>query len=195
MHIISIKREESTMQHPIQITIRDMPNSQALEDHIYKKAEKLNHYYRRIHSCKVVVDIPQKHKHQGKLYRVSIELAVPGKDLVVNHKLNEDVYIAIRDAFHAILRQLECYADKRRGTVKAHEGLNRGLVKRLIPEEGYGFIQGVDGTEHYFSMTNVSYPGFDGLHEGDTVRYLSVPANDGWQAHRVKRYNHMINEK
>ncbi len=34
--------------------------------------------------------------------------------MTVNRKLNEDIYIAIRDAFLAMQRQLEDYARKRR---------------------------------------------------------------------------------
>src|SRR4051812_48068488 len=96
----------------IQVTIRDVPHSGALEDHIEKKAEKLTRFYQRINSCRVVVEQSQKHKHQGKLFRVCVDLTVPGKELVVNRKKNEDVYLAIRDAFSAIERQLEDYARK-----------------------------------------------------------------------------------
>src|SRR3989338_5790092 len=103
---------------PIQITIRDIPNSQAIEDRVHQKAEKLTKFYQHINSCRVVIDVPQKHKHQGKLFSVRIDLTVPGKELVVSHKLNEDLYVAIRDAFHALERQLETYARKRRGDVK-----------------------------------------------------------------------------
>jgi ribosomal subunit interface protein len=180
---------------PIQITIRDISASKALEQHIRDEAEKLEHYYQRIQSCRVVVCLAQKNKHQGKLFKVTVDVTVPGKDLVVNHKLNEDPHIAVRDAFSAVLRQIEKYADKRRGEIKTHEGINRGLVKRIIPNEGYGFIQDAQGTEHYFSLTNVSYPSFVDLNIGDEVKFLSEPANDGWQAHRVTRYNHMINNK
>ena len=176
---------------PIQVTIRDMPGSLAVESHIRKKASKLDQFYHRIQSCRVVVDIPQKHKRQGKLFRVRIDLFVPGKDLVVNHKMDEDLYIAIRDAFHAAQRQLEDYASKRRGDVKHHRGLNFGYVKRLNSEEGYGFIQSSDGDEHYFSTSNAAHPSFAQLHVGDIVRFISEPANDGWQAHRVTRDNHI----
>src|SRR5687768_2352095 len=102
---------------PVQITIRDMPFSSTLENHIRKKAEKLNQFYQRINSCKIVIHVVQKHKHQGKLFSIHIDLTVPGKEIVVNRKLNEDVYIAIRDGFHAIVRQLENYARKQRGDV------------------------------------------------------------------------------
>jgi ribosomal subunit interface protein len=108
---------------PVQITVRDLPSSDALEDHIRKKAMKLTQYYKRINSCRIVVDIPQNHKHQGKLYSVHIDLTVPGKEIAVNHKQDEDVYVAVRDAFAATRRQLEEYAQKQRGDVKHHNGM------------------------------------------------------------------------
>lgn len=105
----------------VQVTMKDIPFSQALENHIRIKAQKLTLYSQKIHSCKVVVEVPQKHKRQGKLFSVHIDLMVPGKELAVNHKQNEDIYIAIRDAFCAIERQLEKYVQKRSGYVKHHE--------------------------------------------------------------------------
>lgn len=174
---------------PVQITIRDMPSSPVLEDHIRKKAMKLNQFCQRINRIRIVVDVPQKHKHQGKLYSVHIDLLVPGKELVVNRKLDEDVYVAIRDAFLALQRQLESYARKRRGEVKTHEDINQGMVKRIFHEEGYGFIVGNDETEYYFSPTNVSSPSFDQLQAGDSVQFLVEIAPDGFQAHRITRYN------
>lgn len=106
---------------PVQVTIRDIPSSQVLETHIRDKSAKLQQYYDRINSCRVVVEVPQKHKHQGKLFGVRIDVSVPGKELVVNKKENEDVYIAVREAFHAIERQLEKYVERRRGDVKVHQ--------------------------------------------------------------------------
>lgn len=175
---------------PVQITVRDMPVSPALEDHLRKKALKLNQYYDRINNCKIVIHIPQKHKHQGKLFSVNIDLSVPGKELVVNRKLDEDVYIAIRDAFHAIERQLESYARKQRGEVKTHEVVMNGVVKKKFVEEGYGFILGSDGSEYYFSPTNVSNPDFSQLELGDTVQFIGVPQSEGMQAHRVTFLRH-----
>ncbi len=172
---------------PVQITVRDMPNSPALEDHLRKKAMKLNHYYDRIQSCKIVIHISQKHKHQGKLFSVNIDLSVPGKELVVNRKFDEDVYIAIREAFHALQRQLESYVHKRRGDVKMHELEMHGVVKKKFSQDGYGFIQGADGSEYYFSPTNISYPDFAQLELGDIVQFVGVPESEGMQAHRVTR--------
>jgi len=172
---------------PVQITVRDMPTSLALEDHLRKKAMKLNQFCHQINSCRIVIDVPQKHKHQGKLFGVTIGLTVPGKELVVNRKFDEDIYVAIRDAFHALQRQLESYASKRRGNVKKHELTMQGFVKKLFLDEGYGFIQGPDGSEYYFSPTNVSHLSFEQLQLGDIVQFVGVPQSEGMQAHRVTR--------
>jgi ribosomal subunit interface protein len=170
---------------PIQIVIRDMPGSEALEEHIRKKAEKLSHYADKINSVKIAIEIPQKSKRNGKLFRVRIDLTVPGKELVVNHRLNEDVYVAIRDAFRAVLRQLETYAKIRRGDVKHHESPNFGYVSKVFPDEQYGFIQSVDGNEYYFSVTNAQ--DFSQLIIGDMVQFLGASGSEGRQAHRVTR--------
>lgn len=108
------------MQIPLQVTFRDMEHSDAVETRIREKAEKLQRYYDRIMGCRVVVEMPQRHKHQGKLHSVRIDLTVPGAELVANHTQHEDVYVAIRDAFDAMSRQLEDYARKQRGEVKTH---------------------------------------------------------------------------
>lgn len=177
---------------PVQITIRDIPISPALETTIRKRAEKLNRYYDRITSCRIVIELPQKHKHQGKIYNVRIDLTVPGKELVVTKKQDQDIYIAIREAFQAIERQLEEHARKRNGKVKTHNNVMHGHIARIIFDEGYGFITGVDGNEYYFSITNVHYPKFEQLVVGDAVEYLPEQYSDGWQAQRVvrERNNH-----
>lgn len=174
----------------VQITTRDIPVSTALDSHIRRKIEKLSQYYDRITSCRVIIDFCQKHKHQGKLYNVRLDVTVPGKEFVVTKKQNEDVYIALRDAFLALNRQIEEHARKRHGRVKAHNGTMHGHVARLVAEEGYGFIDGIDGHEYYFSMTNVGYPDFKQLCIGDAVEYIAQPMSDGRQAHRVLRERH-----
>lgn len=172
---------------PLQVTIRDMPNSAAIESLIRKRAEKLLQYYDRIMSCKVVIELPQKHKHQGKLFNVRIDVNVPGKSLVSTRKYSEDINIAIRDSFAALERQLEDHARKRQGHIKTHEETMKGHISRLIPSEGYGFIEGMDGNEYYFSLTNVAYPQFSQLVVGDFVDYIGIVENDGFQAHHVTK--------
>ena len=111
------------MQTPVQITFRDMEPSAAVESHIREKAARLEQYYDRIMSCRVMVEAPHGHHHQGRLNQVRIDLGVPDAALVVSHEhhhrdsAHEDVYVVIRDAFNAMQRQLEDYARKRCGQV------------------------------------------------------------------------------
>jgi len=174
----------------VQVTIRDVPFSSALETHIHKRAEKLNRFCDRISSCRVAVGFSQKHKHQGKLYNVRINIAVPGKKFVVTRKFDQDIYVALRDAFDAIARQLEEHSRKQHGRVKTHNDVMHGHVARMIPGEGYGFIEGVDGNEYYFSITNVSYPNFGQLSIGDAVEYIAETLSDGRQAQHVIKERH-----
>jgi ribosome-associated translation inhibitor RaiA len=51
------------MQSPLQITTRDIPHSEALESHIRQKVAKLETFYPHIMGCRVVVEVPHKHKH------------------------------------------------------------------------------------------------------------------------------------
>ncbi|MDE2342491.1 MAG: HPF/RaiA family ribosome-associated protein, partial [Betaproteobacteria bacterium] len=139
---------------------------------------------------RVTVGIIQKHKHQGKLFNVRVDLTVPGSEIVVNRDKAEDVHVAIRDAFDAARRQLEQYSRRIRGDVKTHEPEARGKVARLFPEQGYGFIEKDDGTELYFHRYNCVHPAFDQLQVGDGVRFLEEAGSDGLQANRVHAGRH-----
>jgi ribosomal subunit interface protein len=98
------------MQIPLQITLRNLAKSDAVEQQIRKKAEKLDRHHGHIVSCRVVVEIPSRHKHQGKEFVVRLDIKVPGSEIVVNHDHHEDLYVALHEAFHAAQRRLEDHA-------------------------------------------------------------------------------------
>lgn len=172
------------MQITPQITLQDIPQSAAIESHIEKKIEKLDHLYDRIMTCRVILKLAQKSQHQGKMYNVHIDIIVPGEELVVNRIKNEDVYVAIRDSFAAAKRKLQDYSKRQRGQVKTHEMPRRGIIARIFKEEGYGFIIS-NGEEYYFSHANVSYPDFAKLEAGIEVQFLEAMGAEGLQANRV----------
>ena len=178
------------MQTPIQITFHDVSRSDALEAHIRQKAEKLEEFHSRIISCRVTVEELSKHHHQGRQFRVRIDLRVPGKEIVANRDHHEDVYVALRDAFDAVKRQLEEVAREMRGDVKAHVVSQHGKVARLFTDEGYGFIETADGRELYFSRENVMHPTFDQLTPGTEVQFIEEMAAEGPQAKRVSVGKH-----
>lgn len=182
------------MKLQLQITTRDIPHSEALESHIRQKAEKLETFYPQIMGCRIVVEVPHKHKHQGNLFNVRLDITVPGKELVVTREPNEDVYVALRDAFDAAKRQLEDYGRRQRGEVKAHAPVLHGKVVRLMPEEGYGFVETSDGQELYFHRENLANNNFEQLEEGSEVQFLEDIGSEGFQAKRVSTGRHQVEE-
>lgn len=178
------------MQKPLQITVRDVPRSDALEGHIRERAEKLELFHPHMTGCRVLVQQPHRHKHQGKKFNVRLDITVPGGEVVVDREEHEDVYVALRDAFDAAKRQLEDHARRQRGNVKLHEPAARGRVLRINREEGYGFIEASDGTQVYFSRENLVTPDFDHLAEGAEVQFLQEAAAEGVQAKRVSVGKH-----
>ena len=179
------------MKIPLQVTFRHMEPSDALDADIREHAENLDKYADKIMSCRVVVEAPHQHKHQGQLYQVSINITVPGHEINVTrgrdlHHAHEDPYVAVRDAFNAAQRQLQDLVRVRRGDVKLHETAPHGRVTSLSPEEHFGKIETPDGREIYFHRNSVLDEEFDGLEIGTEVRFHEEQGEQGPQASTVQ---------
>jgi len=167
-----------------------MEPSEFVENNIRERCEKLERFHDRIMGCQVTVEGPDKHKYKGGVYHVSIDITIPGNEIVINNKQNdnhshEDVYVAIRDAFNAAQRRLEDKHDKVKRQVKTHELPPHGRVLEVIPSLDYGRIQTPDGREIYFHRNSLVNGDFDTLNEGDEVRFNEVAGDDGPQASSV----------
>ena len=125
-----------------------MEPSEAVTARINAEAAKLDTFFDRITSCRVVVEAPHRHHKWGELFHVRIELGVPGTEIVVSHEPtpranlrhddeaalkkhielhpeHKDVYVAVRDAFTSVRRRLQDYVKCLRGDVKSH---SRGVA-------------------------------------------------------------------
>lgn len=173
------------MPIPLQITFRNLDPSAAVEDAVRRRAERLERFSDRITGCRVTIEAPHKHRHKGKLYDVRIDIRTPKEEIAVTHTgpqdhAHEDVYVAVRDAFAAAVRLLEDHVRKIRGTTKLHEVPLHGRIVRLMPYEGYGFVETSDGREIYFHKNSVTGAGFDKLETGAEVK-LVVAENESPQ--------------
>lgn len=180
------------MQVPIQISFKDnAPHSDAVENHIREKAENLQRYCKNIISCHVVMELTSKNQTTGNLYNARITLTVPGKELVSTLNENENMYLSIKTAFEDLERQLEEYNRQMHGQVKNHKPVLSGKVARLFNGEGFGFIEGIDGTEFYFNINNLVTGTFDKLAVGTPVHFIEFTGEEGLQAHRIKVLEHV----
>jgi len=167
------------MQSDVQITFRDMEPSEAVAARIRERAAKLEQFHPRITSCRVIVEAA-KRRQKATEYQVHIDLVLPGQELAVSHdhkekKPADDMYVAIRNSFDALERQLKAMADRRRGEVKTHGAPPHGHIVRMFPD--HGFISTADG-ELYFHRNAVANGGFERLEVGDEVRFTLAP-DDG----------------
>ena len=99
---------------------------------------------------------------------------MPGTELAVNSRpgdvnAHEGVYIAIRDAFDAMERQLEKFKEQKRGDVKSHEKPLQGRIAEIDHDQGFGHIVAADGRFVYFHPHSVVNKSFDDLKTGDPV--------------------------
>jgi len=171
---------------PLQITTRKMSLSKNAFGAIQKKAQKLEQFFDQIISCRVMVETPHRHKQQGLLYNVRVDLTVPGAELVVKREPNEDIYVAIRDTFDAAQRQLKEFVRRRRGDVKNHHNgvhatqllagpssrVNHvGRVRELFADQGFGYLEAEDGREIYFSGSILLDGALDEMEVGMPVRF------------------------
>jgi ribosomal subunit interface protein len=120
------------MRHELRIAFRNMDVSEALEKRIRTRVAELDQLCDRITACDVVVEMQHRHQGQGKTFQVRVDLALPGRTIVVRrepgaHYAHEDAHVAVRDAFDSARRQLEDHVRVARGDVKTH-------VKAVVAE-------------------------------------------------------------
>lgn len=178
------------MQIPLEITFRNIDTSPALEADLRERAEKLEKFSKEIIGCRVVVEAPHKHHNKGNLFHLRIDVTVPGKEIVVKRSpdddhAHEDPFVAARDAFDAVRRQLEDYNRKRQGKVKVHEEAPHGRVTVLEPLMDYGRLETADGRDIYFHRNSVVSGNFDDLEIGTELRFVEEMGEEGPQASSV----------
>jgi len=143
--------------------------------------------------CHVAIEAPRRRHRQGGLFRVRVEVGVPGGEVVVSrsppkHHGHPEVYVAIRDAFRAARRESMDRARLMRRDVKDHVAPLTGHVARLLdePRGPCGFFVTGDSREAY-CHEHALVDGCDDRRAGDRVRFVEEAGDRGPQASAVKR--------
>lgn len=128
-----------------QITFRGLPHDSRLEQDVLDRIARLEQFYRGIVSCRVLIELPHRHRRDGRHFHVTIELTVPGGDaIVITHEPSQHgrlkdtggeehpkssetdsvrryERVAVHEAFDAARRRLQDFARCQRKAVKTHE--------------------------------------------------------------------------
>ena len=181
------------MQVPLELTFRDVEKTEALENLVHDKVDKLNRVCDHITSCRVAIEQPQGNPSTGSSYRVRVNVRVPpGHDLVATREpshgeVNDPLETVIHRAFDAAYSQLEQLVEKQRRDVKAHPTQDTvGIVDQLFPERDHGFLKTPEGRTVYFHRNAVVNEDFDDLVLGTGVRFVEEIGEEGPQASTVQ---------
>lgn len=181
--------------NPIQIQFQGMDVSPALRDAIEDDFHKLIHFAPDIISARAIVSRDESRHHQGNRFRVALRVTIPGAELHSGHttrldQSHEDPFVAARDSFRAMRRQLEDRERKRRGDVKHHEPPPLADVVHLDRDHFTGLLVTDDGREIAFHRNSLVDAAFDKLAVGDRVSFVEVAGEDGPNASTVHLHHH-----
>jgi len=195
---------------PVQVTFRGLPHSDALEADIRECVGWLEQFYADIVACRILVELPHRHRRDGRHFHVRIEVTVPGAPpIVVNrepslhatskgeeseaHRKETEIeavhryaQVAVHEAFDTARRRVQDCAREQRGAVKTHASPAHGTIAEISKVDGYGFIQTADGRRTYFARASVLDDAFDELSVGAQVAFVEESGDKGPQASTVR---------
>ena len=129
---------------PTQVTFHGLAHRDDIESDVRERVTWLEQFYPDIVRCRVLLEVPHRHRQSGRHFHIRIEITVAGgSPLVVTHvpslhgpskdaehdSLHKDTdvdgahryaRVAIHEAFDRARRQLEDFAREQRGSVKTH---------------------------------------------------------------------------
>ena len=170
------------MEPQVEITFNEIDHSDAIEARIRQRVEKLSAMSEDMRRCKVWVRAPHRRARKPVAYVIDISVQMSGTSLHVDHRPGDDnahtdVYVAIRDAFNAMERQLRKWKEQHKGRPTHLEEPLQGRIASLDGYSDCGQIATTDGRLIYFHRNSVADDGYDNLNEGDAVE-LSVDTKD-----------------
>ena len=119
------------MHSPVEIHFHGIEKSEAIEERVREKVSKLEKHFSRMTHCRVVLEAPHRSPQKPKAYQIKIEISLPRcQPIVVCHEregshANEELPLAIRDAFAAALRKVDDVGSKIGARPKLERGRRR----------------------------------------------------------------------
>lgn len=182
------------METTIQIDFQNCDDPDAFRQRIEENVTGLEARFGRITACRIFMRGPGQHHRTRGAYEVRIHLELPdGRQVDIDRTPDEDErqgdpWFAINDAFKRARRMLQDNVRRMQGQVKQHEEASPvATVRRIFPDEGYGFLETGDGRELYFHRNSVLDDGFARLKPGTRVVFAEEMGDKGPQASMVRQ--------
>jgi cold shock CspA family protein/ribosome-associated translation inhibitor RaiA len=127
------------------------------------------------------------HKKDRRVAEALVVVTLPGRHTITARKEEKTFEEAIRAAFVSVNIELEKFRGKRATTEVRTPPVPplRGVICKLFPQEGYGFILKEGGGEVYFHKNALHGLTFEALEDGVEVVFNLEPGEKGPQATTV----------
>ncbi len=188
MGLLSFIQWRTFMELKIEAKNLDMRKSwqEKIED---ERDKLIRHYASFVLHLRVTIEATPGYKEGG--YEVRLVASVP-QDTVVVKRWGENVRSLLVEAFDVLGLQLKEIVRKKQnhkaakvvGAVVGNKA--SGHVRRVFPDEAYGFIVTSDELEVFFHANSLKDVGIEDLSEGDAVMLAVEDGDKGPQATWVK---------
>ncbi|MGE5364984.1 MAG: HPF/RaiA family ribosome-associated protein [Bacteroidota bacterium] len=131
------------MTVPIEISYRDVLKTDAIDELIREKVQKLDRICDHIQSCRIAIEKPHASVKTGNAFRVRLDITVPpGHVIAVNKEpgkndMHTPLPAVIRDAFLAAEKQLKKLNEIQKGNIKTHAS-DANAVAEIITTDAAG---------------------------------------------------------
>lgn len=167
------------------ISYHNLDPSPAVENLVHQRIKVLERRDDRITGCEVTMEAPQKLKRHGRVFKVRLNLHLPGPDLSISREIAQgsaqgDLILAVNRAFTTAEKVLKKRKKKMDGIeVKHHPPVLYGEIAELEPELGYGWMQADDGRKVYFQRDSLTSDDWKRLGQGTRLRYREMQGDKG----------------
>lgn len=170
----------------IRIDSRNVAMTPRWKTEIEERLADLDRGHEDITHGRVTLTKNRHHKKAKLVAEAVVVVTLPGRHTMTSRKEDKTFEEAIRAAFDAVAIELKKFRDKRADKeVRVGEPPLRGVIAKLFPRKGYGFILPEGGGEIYFHRHAVHGMTFEELEDGTEVAFNVEPGEKGLHATTV----------
>ena len=168
----------------LEIESRNIAMTPRWRTEIEERIGLLQHGHDDIIHARVTLTKNRHHKKLANVAEALVLVTVPTRHTMTARKEDKTFEEAIRAAFDAVAIELRKFREKRADKVVRTEPLPslRGVISKVFPKEGYGFILRDGGGEIYFHKNSLKGISFTELEDGLEVIFEAEPGEKGLQA-------------
>lgn len=179
------KKEERTCME-LQIESRNIEMTPEWKTEIEDRMNKLRTGHRELIHGRVTLTKNRHHYQSSNVAEALVVVSLPGRHTITARKREKTFEEAIRAAFSAMQIELRKYREKLASKeCRSSSPPLRGVISKVFPERGYGFILQEDGDDVYFHQNALHGLKLEELQDGMDVTFNVEEGHKGPQATTV----------